>query len=282
MIKKFVIAGVVVATLGALVTYGGRPFSYARTWVSNWKQSAEDNVPLDLKIQNAREEVAKLGPDIRKCMHLIAEQQVEVEDLQQRIAERREKLTTDELAIRKMRADLKSGETHYVYSGQSYRASEVRKDLALRFERFRTFEDAVKRDVKILDAKRKTMLANERRLEEMLAAKKQLEVQLEQLEARWKTVQAAEAASDIEFDDSHLSKTKALIRKLDKELDVRVKVMAAEGKVNGHIPVNVDKKRIPVNDVTKEIDEYFTKRGKDAPNRNDIPVVKNGKAGAGL
>ena len=189
-----------------------------------------------------REEVAKLGPDIRKCMHVIAEQQVEVEDLQERIAKRQEQLKTDELAIRKMRNDLKSGETHYVYSGNSYKASEVRKDLALRFERFRTFEDAVKRDAQILEAKKKAVKANERRLEEMLASKKQLELKLEQLEARWKTVQAAEVASDLEFDDSHLSKTKSLLRKLDKELDVRVRVMASEGKMKGNIPVNVKSK----------------------------------------
>ena len=274
MFKKLVITSMIVGTLGALVAFGGRPFSYARTWITDWKKNAEANVPLDLKIKHAREEVAKLGPDIRKCMHVIAEQQVEVEEMEERIVKRQDQLKTDELAIHKMRNDLKSGDTQYVYSGVSYKASEVRKDLALRFERFRTFEEAVKRDAKILEAKKKAVKANERRLEQMMAAKKQLEVQIEQLEARWKTVQAAEATSDLEFDDSHLSQTKSLIRKLNKEIDVRTKVMATEGKMNGQIPVDVKQDRIPVTDVTKSIDDYFSKR-------NGTPVVKKGKATTG-
>jgi len=260
MLKKLVIGGAIVATLGALVAFGGRPFSYARTWVASWKQNAEDNVPLDLKIKHAKEEVAQLGPEIRKCMHLITEQQVELEDLQDRIKKHRVEVKKQELAIKRMRDDLKTGESSYVYAGQTYRASEVRKDLAMRFDHFRAAEESLKREVQILEAKKKALKANERRLEEMLAAKKQLEVQIAQLEARHRTLESAKASSEIEFDDSHLARTKTLIRKIEKELDVQTKLLAAEGKLTGNIPVNEKPASIPVTDVTKDIDEYFAKR----------------------
>jgi len=264
MLKKLVIGGVVLGSLAALVAFGPRPFSYARTWVASWKQNAEDNVPLDLKIKHAREEVQRLGPDIRKCMHLVARQQVEIETLEQRIAERKNELTKQKAAMLKLRDDLKRDETSYVYAGHTYKASEVRRDLALRFDRYKTLEEAIQRDEQILAARRKTLKANERRVDEMLAAKKQLQVQLEQLEARWKTLQAAQTASEIEFDDSHLAKTKTLIRQIHKELDVRDKMLASEGKVSGLIPVNEKPVTIPVTDVTKQIDEYFSD-GKTSP-----------------
>jgi peptidoglycan hydrolase CwlO-like protein len=261
MLKKLVIAGVLVGTVGSLVAFGGRPFSYARTWVVSWKKNAEDRVPLDLKIKHAREEVDKLGPEIRKCMRVVAEQQVDIEQMDARVARHQKELKEQELAILKLRNDLKSGEPSYVYAGQSYMASEVRKDLAVRFDRFREAEESLGRERKILAAKRKSLRANERRLDEMMAAKKQLVVQIEQLEARWKTVQAAQEASEIEFDDSQLSRTKTLIAQINKELEVRTKLLAADGKMDtGTIPVNTKPADIPVVDVTKGVDEYFAKR----------------------
>jgi len=261
MLKKLVIAGVLVGTVGSLVAFGGRPFSYARTWVVSWKKNAEDRVPLDLKIKHAREEVDKLGPEIRKCMRVVAEQQVDIEQMEARVARHQKPLKEQELAILKLRNDLKSGEPSYVYAGQSYMASEVRKDLAVRFDRFREAEESLSRERKILAAKRKSLRANERRLDEMMAAKKQLVVQIEQLEARWKTVQAAQEASEIEFDDSQLSRTKTLIAQINKELEVRTKLLAADGKMDtGTIPVNTKPADIPVVDVTKSVDDYFAKR----------------------
>jgi peptidoglycan hydrolase CwlO-like protein len=261
MLKKLVIAGVLVTAVGSLVAFGGRPFSYARTWVASWKKNAEDRVPLDLKIQHARGEVEKLGPEIRKCMRVIAEQQVDVEQMDGRVARHQKELKEQELAILKLRTDLKSGDASYVYAGQSYMASEVRKDLAVRFDRFREAEESLNRERQILAAKRKSLRANERRLDEMMAAKKQLVVQIEQLEARWKTVQAAQESSEIEFDDSQLSRTKTLIAQIDKELKIRRNLLAADGKMDtGTIPVNTKPAEIPVVDVTKSVDEYFAKR----------------------
>jgi peptidoglycan hydrolase CwlO-like protein len=283
MIKKLVIGGILFAMLASVVTFGGRPFSYARTWIANWKQNAEDNVPLDLKIQHARKEVEKLGPDIRKSMHAIAGQQVDAENLQERIAKRRKAIKRHEQVLLRMRNDLKRGETSYVYAGHTYLASEVRRDLALRFDRFRTAEESLKRDSKILAAKHESLKANERRLEEMLASKKQLEVQIEQLEARHKTLQAAEATSELEFDDTHLARTKTLIKKIAKELDVRDKLMASEGRLRGLIPVDEKPTEIPVINITKEVDEYFAKRS-----GNGVTIVRNNgaataaKPGAGL
>lgn len=275
MFKKAIVGSVAVVMLVGLVAFGGRPFSYARTWVASWKQSAEENVPLDLKIKHAREEVTKLGPDIRKCMHTIAQQQVDVEHLQKQITNRQADVKKQEAAIHTLRNDLKRGDETYVYAGHAYKSSEVRRDLAVRFDRFRIAEESLKRDQTILEARKKSLVANEKRLEEMLEAKKQLEVQVEQLEARWKTLQAAQVSSDLEFDDSHLSRTKTLMRQLDKELDVLDRTLAADTKLSGTIPVDEKPSEIPLVDVTNQVDSYFAKRnGKSVVNNNATPAAK--------
>ena len=283
MMKKLVIGGVVFAVLGSLVAFGGRPFSYARTWVASWKQNAEDNVPLELKIQHAREEVEKLGPEIRKAMRVIAEQQVDVENLKESIAKRESEVRHHETVLLHRRNDLKRGEASYVYAGRNYLPSEVRADLVVRFDRIRTAEASLKRDAKILAAKERAVKANERRLDEMLTAKKQLAVQIEQLEARFRTLQAAKATSEIEFDDTHLSRTKTLLKKIDKQLDVEDKMLASEGKITGLIPADNKPTEIPATDVTKEIDDYFAKRkGKSLKVVRNNGAATAAKPGAGL
>ena len=259
MLKKLVVLSVVIFGVGAVISYAGGPFKYARTWVASQMKSAEDQIPLDLKIQHAKAEVEKLGPDVRKCMQVIAEQQVDVERMQKQNTRREQELVRQESAILQLRADLKRGDETYVYAGHNYSSNEVHSDLKLRFTRFLSAKETLKRDQQILTARRKSLVANEKRLDEMLVAKNQLEVQVEQLEARWKTLQAAQVTSELEFDDSQLSRTKTLIRKLDKELEVRDRMLAADGKLDGMIPVESKPLEIETVVVTKEIDSYFKK-----------------------
>lgn len=257
MCRKLIGTVVIVTGIGTILCLAGGPFKYARTWVTSQVQTAEKNVPIDLKIQHARAEVEKLGPDVRKCMHVIAEQQVDVEQLESQIAQRQERLTEQEFAILKLRNDLKRNDVSYVYAGRNYSPTEVRSDLKIRFERFKGAKKSLERQRKILTARKKAVTANEKRLNEMLAAKDQLELQIEQLEARWKTMQAEQVTSELEFDDSQLSQTKVLLRKLNRELDVRDKLLSEEGKLTGNIPVET--KPIDINkvDVTTDVDSYF-------------------------
>jgi hypothetical protein len=108
-----------------------------------------------------------------------------------------------------------------------------------------------------LKAREKSLRAHEQKLDEMLAAKKDLEVQVEQLGARVKTLQAAETVSTLEIDDSELTRVKKLIRELNKQLDVKEKMLDAEGKFVGLIPVESTATEMPAEKITEEIDAYF-------------------------
>lgn len=280
MIKKAIVAGAVllvgIPILAANSGPGPKIRESAKTsvsWLASLFVTPEEEKPLDERIGNARTAVSELGPEIRKSMHLIAEQQVDVEHLQEQMAERRRELQTQEAAILKLRSDLKSGDESFVYAGQSYKPSEVRHDLAVRFDRYQTFAESLKRDEQILQSKIKALKANERRLDQMLASKKELEVEVEQLEARWKTLQAADAGNELEFDDGKLAETQKQIRKLNKELDVRDKLLTSSGKLSGLIPVDEKPREIPVDrdNITEKVDEFFGNR--DLVKSNGKPVV---------
>ncbi len=83
-----------------------------------------------------------------------------------------------------------------------------------------------------------------------------LEVKIEQLEARVQTVAAAETVSTLAIDDSSLSQAAKLIEDLNKELDVKERVLDAEVKFADLIPVEAQSAKNE-EDISKQIEAHF-------------------------
>ena len=82
-------------------------------------------------------------------------------------------------------------------------------------------------------------------------------MKLEQLQARMHTVRAAEAVSQLAIDDSNLSHARKLIGDLNKQLDVKQRVLETEAKFVGMIPVEKAEPIAPAN-LAEQIDAYFS------------------------
>ncbi len=257
MLKKAIMGTLAMATVGTFV-FGWDAMSYVKTGAREVRNAVKSEVPLEFELERAREEVNQLLPEIRRSLHVIAEQQVEVEHLNRAIARRAENLAEQEEAILSLNADLKSGGTQFVYAGHSYTAGEVQRDLSERFSRFRVAEETLKQDKSMLVAKEKSLEAHRQTLEGMLSQKKTLEVELERLNAKLRTIQARKQICSLEIDDSKLARAKSLIAEIDKKLDVEATLLDSEGNFAGLIPVET-RTEIPEN-IALQVDTYFTER----------------------
>jgi chromosome segregation ATPase len=218
--------------------------------------------------------VANLVPDIRQCMHVIAEEEVNVEHLSKEIARAENDLGKQKDEILALRRHVDSGRQVYQTSSRAYSCNEVKRDLSSRFERYKTAETTIASKRQILSAREQSVVAAREKLEGMLNEKRNLEVQLENLDARLKTVQAAQTASSVQLDDSQLSRAKKLIGELNKQLDVAQKMLDADGKFTGLIPVDTAA-QVP-EDLSNQIDEYFGKGTKPTPTTTDKTVAERG------
>jgi len=189
-------------------------------------------------------------------MTVVAEQSVDVKDLERNIEKKESHIAGQKEAILALRSDLNSSRDKFTYRHVSYTRGEVESDLSQRFEAFRAGEDAVNRDRQILTAQRQTLRANQQKLDSMLGRKQELSVLVSQVEARLKTIQAAEAVNNIEVDDTKLTRVEGLIKDLNHALDVRESLLETEGHVMGRIPVEVDSVELQT-DVVTEIDQHF-------------------------
>lgn len=261
MLKKAVVGSLAVATLGTFV-FGRDAWSYLRTGAQSVREAVKSEVPIEFEIERARREVEQLLPEIRKSLHVIAQEQVEVEHLGEAIAKREASLEGQEEAILTLSADLKSGGTQFVYAGRNYDAKAVQRDLAERFNRFKVTEDTLRREREVLVAKETALESHRETLESMLSQRKDLGVELERLEARLRTVEARKQISELNIDDSQLARVKALIREIDKKLDIEDELLNAEGNFSGLIPIEKESD-VPA-DIAQQVQEYFSSRGTES------------------
>ncbi|MFN3149555.1 hypothetical protein [Bremerella sp.] len=252
MIKKLACTGVGAALLAGLV-FGTDAYSYISTTASRVSDNVKNSVPVEFELDRARKMIQDLTPEIRRNMHLIAKEEVEVEKLQSRVGDLEEKLTSNKADIIRLKNDLDSGSTYFTYAGHEYSRNAVQTDLAGRFERFKT-QDATRVKLEsILRAREQGLEAARAKLDGMLTARRQLEVDVENLEARQKMVEVAQTSSKFAFDDSHLSKTKRLVDEIRTRIDVAERMVDVDGELAGEIQLDeqVD------TDISNEVASYF-------------------------
>ncbi len=142
----------------------------------------------------------------------------------------------------KLKEDLASNQPTYHYGGRMFTVSHVKVDLANRFERYKTHDATLASLCEIQSARPFELGSARQKLENMLAAKRQLEVDVEQLEAQFKMVEVAQTLSEHNIDDSQLGRVKDLIADIRTRLKVAER-LASTPIIDGEIPVSASSRK---------------------------------------
>jgi hypothetical protein len=260
MIKKalFLVGGLAATTL---VLFGSDACSYVSTTYHRLTSSVQASVPVEFQIDRARQMVRDLEPEIRRSMHVIAKEEVALEQLNQHIDANEAKTEKDKRDILRLQADLGKNKEIYRYASRSYSVDEVRQDLSRRFNRFKVADDTLSSMKSMRDARAKNLDAAQQKLAALVNARRKLEVDLQNLEAKRKLVEVAQASSEFVFDDSQLARTKELINDIRTRLDVAAKLANADVNVEFEIPLD----EATPSDITDQVAEYFKLNGQDEP-----------------
>lgn len=254
MIKKALFVGVALVLLGSLFAGTGM-VSYVTTAVDRVQDRVKSNVPVKFEIDRARRMMKDLEPEIERNMHLIAREEVEVAKIERDLDMNEQQLAKSRNEILRLKGDLESGSSQFVYAGRSYSSHEVKTDLANRFQHHKTAEATVEQLQKILRARQNGLKAARDKLEGMLAAKRQLAVEIENLQARVKMVEVAQTTSQFNFDDSQLARTRDLINEINTRLEVTERMMNQQVQLSDRIPL--DEESAEVEDVLDAVTNYF-------------------------
>ncbi|MFN9551670.1 MAG: hypothetical protein ACK56Q_15465 [Pirellulaceae bacterium] len=246
--------------LGSMVTVGGvglvagtTALSYLRMGITSVRQEIAERIPVQVELQRARQMIAELKPEIAENLRRFAKEEVDLERLEEELETKRQRSDKARSDVVRLKDDLERGKERFVYAKKSYTAEEVKEDLATRFRQLQTQEATVEKLDQVFHARQKNLIAARQKLDSMLSAKRQLEVEVENLQARLTMVEVAEASSRVTVHDSQLSKTRELIDSIGSRIDVAEKLLDAEVEPTGAIPVDQPQSE----DLLDQISRYF-------------------------
>lgn len=245
------------AALG-LYTFGDDGYSYVSTATRMVSGQVGDQIPISFEIERARTMIGQLTPDIKRNMVVIAQEEVGVETLRSEVKNADRALSKQQESLLQLRQQAEAGQTMLKIGSRTASPTEVDRELDRRFTRFRLLEATLAAKQDLLASREESLAAARGKLEAMLNAKRDLEIQAENLEARLRTLHSDAMAQRLEFDDCDVSKCQALVNDLRARLDVAEKMIVAEGKFDESFVSTP----ISSGSVRQEIDTYFASTSK--------------------
>jgi chromosome segregation ATPase len=259
MLKKLLIAVVAVA-VGLAVVRSTKLGSLMRVKWNEATAWCDKQVPVPDEIARLRLEIANLGKDTKGHCQLIAEEMVSVDNLKREIGEIEAKLEKQKKKVTALRDALAEGGTQrVVLNDETYPRVRVEKQLARDFDNYKNCEAQLTAKKKLLESRQECLAKAREQLTAMQDARRDLEVQVSQLEAEYNTLKVTQTKSKFALDDSALSKVKEGVQALRNRIEADSKAAALQAEF-GDGPINVGD-TVKTKDLLKEIDAKF---GKDS------------------
>jgi len=237
ILKKLIVIGLVAMVAGGIF-FGREMVSYATTSRNAIQDAVREQIPIEFELKRAQDLINDIMPELQANMKLVAKEEVEIETLEGDVGRMQESLTDEKKRMATLAASLKSGKDEYAFGGSTYSRSEVEKDLARRFERYRSSEMVLAGKEKLLATRRQALQSAMEKLKCTQNSKALLEDQVRSLEAQFRIIHAAQASSKLHLDDSKLAKAQRLLDELKKRLEVSKRVLNNEAEFIQEIPVD--------------------------------------------
>ncbi|TWT99878.1 hypothetical protein Pla108_08210 [Botrimarina colliarenosi] len=253
MLKKIVVSTLLLGLLGGL-TVGGDAFSYLSTAFGRASATVERAVPVEFQLDRARQMVRNLAPEVRHSMEVIAKEEIELERLGEKIETAAEKADRSKNEIMRLQSDLTEDRDVFRYAGHNYDRCEVVEDLSRRFTRHKVADETLEHLRDMQQARTANLDAARQKLTAMIAAQKELETDIMNLEAKRQLVEVAQASNDVvALDESQLSRAKGLIADIRSRLDVASRLANADTTFPGEIQLDPAESH----DVREQVAAYF-------------------------
>lgn len=267
MFKKMTYGAAGVLLVGALL-YGGNSLGYLQTAFNKVRNRANDAVPISFQLDAAKGQLSKIDPEIKDMVWQIAKEKAQVKKLATQIAQQDVELEKQYNEMMALKQHVTSGEKFYVATnGKAYTNDRVKDDLSHRFKMYQTAEKTSAKSKEILRLRESSLDSAMAKLEEAKSQKRELEIQVENLAARQKMNEVVITASQINIDNSQLSKARQMLEDIDARLSAEEEMLNLIPKYTGQIPVSENSTETVV-DVIEAMDSYFEK-AKDSDSKEN-------------
>jgi len=231
---------------------------YVKMYAQKAHQKVTSSIPLDVKIERLRDEIAKMGPETSKARTTIAREMVEIAKLKNQLADSKASLAKKESLLKDLRAELDKGGKDIELVGVKHPREKVEASLARQWETFKQAREAVKTQEELLNSREEALDVAKAKLVAIQAKQEEMQAKVEKLELELRKVRLAQTQNNIAIDDSQL----ATVLKLADEIDTQIKTeqteLALQKAADTDTAVQQAMERKGRTDTAlKEMDDYF-------------------------
>lgn len=233
-----------VLTAGGAVLVGGFVFgrdlvSYVSTGSRAIQTSVRDSVPIEFELRRAKDLVDDILPEMHANVRLIAQQEVEIENLRTDIARSEKAVGEERVRLTVLREALNKPTASFTMGGIDYTRDQVKEELARRLDLSQEAETVLAGKKRLLDNRNKSLAGAVQALNRAKQQKEMLVAQIASLESQHRLLQAAGHGTNVALDNSKLAQSQKLITQIRERLDVTERVLAHESKFVEPISINV-------------------------------------------
>jgi chromosome segregation ATPase len=238
-----IIKWTVLSAGGAMLAGGflfGRDLcSYVSTGSKAVQTAVRDSVPVEFELRRARDLVEEILPEMHANIRLIAQQEVEIENLRTDIKRSEKSLDEEKTRLVALRDALDKPTAAFTIAGIQYSRDQVKEELSRRLD-LRQEADAVLAGKKrLLDNRTRSLGAAVQALNRTRQQKETLQAQIASLESQHRLVVASASNTTLQLDNSKLAQSQKLIGQIRERLDVAERVLAHEGRFVEPLRVDV-------------------------------------------
>lgn len=201
--------------------------------------------------------IDRLTPDIKRNMVVIAQEEIGIESLRKEVTAADQALSAQQKQLLELRKQADAGASNIRIGSRTASAADVDRELERRFTRCKLLEATVAAKQDLLATREDSLSSARAKLEAMLNAKRDLEIQVEDLETRLRTVETQSVVRQVNFDDSDIGQCQTLVNDLRARLSTAERIIVTEG----HYDELSDIASVSGGTIREEIDNYFSNSG---------------------
>jgi len=217
MCKKFVLAALAIFVGTTIIRHTGFG-SLVQVWWRDARHAIERQVPPEVQIKQLDVEVGKIDRDIKQNLTRLAAQEVDYQALDANIVALRESQANLRTDIEVMTKGLEDKTERITFKGRNYRIGNLTRKLDTTVATYEAMKSELKSKEKLLETKKQALEAAHARIGEMRDQKEKLRVTVGQLEARLQLARLNATRTNVDLDDSQVTRCKQLADEINKRL----------------------------------------------------------------
>jgi len=257
MCKKLGVTALVVVA-GLFVLHKLDLLGYVKMYANKAKQSANESIPPEVKLDRLRAELAQIPDSLKKQRTAIAGEMTEINRLKTQLAESKTNLDKKEALLKDLRKDLDKGITIVSTDGTKIPREKVEASLARQWESYKTSKEAVKSQEDLLRSREEALEIAKAKLDAVQDKKKEMEAKVEKMDLELRKLRLAQTQNNIAVDDSQLAEVMKLYDEVDRQIQTQQNELALQKAVDTDMAVEQAlAKKAKTDQALKDMDEYF-------------------------